>query len=82
MKTALPGTRSLQAVKSMHPREVGVRLLSCFCRGCQGDEPCNNTNGTLMYICPDPLNVLVFQFYLFMLSYTSDDDVSEVGNDS
>ena len=46
VKTALPGTRSLQAVKSMQPGVVGVRLLSCFCPGCQGDEPCNNSNFT------------------------------------
>ena len=46
VKTALPGTRSLQAVKSVQPGVVGVRLLSCFCPGCQGDEPCNNSNVT------------------------------------
>ena len=46
VKTALPGTRSLQAVRSVQPGVVGVRLLSCFCPGCQGDEPCNNSNFT------------------------------------
>ena len=46
VKTALPGTRSLQAVRSVQPGVVGVRLLGCFCPGCQGDEPCNNSNFT------------------------------------
>ena len=41
VKSALPGTRLLHAVRSVEPGVVAVRLLSCFCHACRNDE-CGN----------------------------------------